>query len=81
MNDFVVNFYYGAIATEIVASIWGVCRALIVQANPYPAVGVLVVAVALVVLIDQREYRQRCRMEAGRRAVWDRRDREAHGDA
>lgn len=77
MNDFVLDLQYGAVATVIVTSIWGVCRALIVQANPYPAVGVLAAAVATVVVLDQLEYRRRCRMEAYRRAVWARRDREA----
>lgn len=58
-------------------SVIAICGAIITGTNPYTAAAVLLLAVAGIVAVHQLEHERRCRIAAGRRDVWARRDREA----
>ncbi|MCV7100044.1 hypothetical protein H7I01_06505 [Mycobacterium palustre] len=64
-----------------IAALYAACVSIITDTSAYPAAVVFWLALGALVAVDQLEHLRDCRIAAGRRAVWGRRDRRGGRDA
>lgn len=62
-----------------VEAAYAFCAAIITETNPYPAMAVLVCALAALAALHWWEHRRDVRLAMGRSAAWARRHRETGG--